>query len=322
MNILLTGGTGFIGGAFLSRTVGKLNYTLRAALRKTCPKNLMPPEIQQILVGDLAPTTDWFDAVKGCDVVVHCAARAHILHDRAADPLAEFRKINSSGTINLASQSLAAGVKRFIFLSSIGVNGNETIIPFTENDQPNPTEPYAISKLQAENGLWQLSAHSRMEIVIIRPPLVYGPNAPGNFGRLLRWVRRGLPLPLGAIHNKRSFVALDNLVDLIVTCLEHPAAANQTFLAGDGEDLSTTTLLQRVALAFGKSSRLIPVPMRVLHLIGVLLGKKTMIKSLCGSLQVDISKARRELGWTPPISVEEGLRRTVEGNNQLGGKSF
>jgi nucleoside-diphosphate-sugar epimerase len=203
-------------------------------------------------------------------------------------------------------------VKRFLFISSIGVNGNINTRPFTEDDEPNPAEPYALSKWEAEQGLWEIQRETGMEVVIIRPPLVYGPNAPGNFGSLMRWVEKGLPLPLGAIDNQRSLVALDNLVDLIITCIDHPAAANQVFLAGDGEDLSTTELLRGVARAMGKSAHLIPVPPSLLMLGATLLGKKAVAQRLLGSLQVDISKARRLLGWQPPVSVEEGLRRCFD----------
>jgi len=231
------------------------------------------------------------------------------MKDEVADPLAEYRRVNVDGALNLARQAATAGVKRFIFISSIGVNGNINTRPFTEGDTPNPAELYAQSKWEAEQGLWEIQRETGMELVIIRPPLVYGPNAPGNFGSLMRWVEKGVPLPLGAIHNQRSLVALDNLVDLIIACIDHPAAANQVFLAGDGQDLSTTELLRGVARAMGKSSRLIPVPSSLLMLGATLLGKKAVAQRLLGSLRVDISKARNVLGWEPPISVEEGLRR-------------
>ncbi len=231
------------------------------------------------------------------------------MKDEVADPLHEFRKVNVDGTLALARQAAAAGLSRFIFISSIGVNGNINTRPFTENDNPGPAEPYAQSKWEAEQGLWEIQRETGIDIVIIRPPLVYGPEAPGNFGSLVRWVERRMPLPLGAIHNQRSLVALDNLVDLIITCIDHPAASNQVFLAGDGQDLSTTELLRGVAKAMGKPSRLIPVPATLLMQGATLLGKKPVAQRLLGSLQVDISKARSLLGWEPPVSVEEGLRR-------------
>jgi UDP-glucose 4-epimerase len=237
------------------------------------------------------------------------------MHDKAADPLTEFRKVNVEGTLNLARQAAEAGVRRFIYISSIKVNGEQTFLGqlFTEDDLPAPLDPYSISKYEAEEGLRKLAQQTGMEIVIIRPPLVYGPGVKANFLAMMRWLRKGVPLPLGAIHNQRSFVALDNLVDLIVTCIDHPAAANQTFLVSDGEDLSITGLLRRMGLALGRPARLIPVPVFLLTAGAALVGRRDMAQRLCGSLQVDISKAQTLLGWKPPISVDEGLHRTAQG---------
>tara|TARA_Y100000758_G_scaffold276990_1_gene222126 strand:- start:2396 stop:3109 length:714 start_codon:yes stop_codon:yes gene_type:complete len=234
------------------------------------------------------------------------------MKDEMADPLAEYRRVNVDGTLNLARQAAAAGVKRFVFISSIGVNGNVNTHPFTADDLPNPAEHYALSKWEAEQGLWQMQQETGMEVVIIRPPLVYGPGAPGNFGSLVRWVERGVPLPLGAVHNSRALVGIDNLVDLIVRCIDHPSAANQVFLAGDGEDLSTTGLLRGVAKAMGKRGILLPVPAGLLLFGATLLGRKAMAQRLLGSLQVDISKTCELLDWQPPYTVEEGLRRCFE----------
>jgi nucleoside-diphosphate-sugar epimerase len=233
------------------------------------------------------------------------------MKDEVADPLAEYRRVNVDGTLNLARQAAAAGVKRFIFISSINVNGEQTspFKPFTADDLVSPNDVTGISKWEAEQGLQQLAAETGMELVIIRPPLVYGPGVKGNFASMIKLVAKGLPLPLGAIHNQRSLVAVDNLVDLIITCIDHPAAANQVFLAGDGQDMSTTELLRGVARAMGKPSRLIPVPASLLMLGATVLGKKAMAQRLLGSLQVDISKARNLLGWEPPVSVDEGLKR-------------
>lgn len=309
LKVLVTGATGFVGGAIVRRLLADGRHLPVAAVRSQ--RASLPDGIKVFQVGDLLTDSDWTDALAGVEVVIHAAARAHVMRDTAADPLAGFRRVNVEGMLNLASQAVVTGVRRFVFISSIGVNGNYNSSPFTELDTPHPVEPYAISKYEAEQRLLQLVEDCGMEVVIIRPPLVYGPNAPGNFGRLMRVVRKGIPLPLGAVCNKRSLVALDNLVDLIVTCLDHPAAANQVFLAGDGEDLSTTELLRRMGQALGKPARLIPVPAGLLMAVATLLGKRAVAQRLLGSLQVDISKARTLLGWTPPVSVDEGLRRTA-----------
>ncbi|MDR3631866.1 MAG: SDR family oxidoreductase [Desulfocapsaceae bacterium] len=311
MNILVTGGTGFIGRALLAGLLEKKAFAVRTAVRRA-PEGL-PAGVGSCRIDGLGPGTDWREAVQACQVVVHCAARVHVMEERAADPLQEFRRVNVQGTLRLARQAAEAGVGRFVFISSIKVNGEETPLdrPFTEDDRPAPEDPYGISKYEAEEGLRRLAAKTGMEVVIIRPPLVYGPGVKGNFQRLIRWVDWGLPLPLGAVQNKRSFVGLDNLADLTMTCIDHPAAGGQTFLAGDGEDLSTPELLRRVALALGKPARLLPVPQAFLQGMAALLGRRAMVKRLCGSLRVDIGKARSLLGWRPPLSVDEGLRRMV-----------
>ena len=309
--VLLTGATGFVGKALIQRLLADGLYSLVAVSRRQ--KVDLPLDVELVLGADIAQETDWSSILKCVDVVVHLAARAHVINDKATDPLILFRRINTEGTLTLARQAVAAGVRRFVFISSIGVNGNRNTRPFTELDMPRPVEPYAMSKLEAEQGLRQLATETDMEVVIIRPPLVYGPNAPGNFGSLMRWVNKGLPLPLGAIHNRRSLVALDNLVDFIVTCIDHPAAANQTFLVADGEDISTTELLSRMAIALGRPSLLLPVPQNILKACLKIIGRGEMARRLCGSLQVDIAKSRTLLGWKPPIGVDEGLRRTAQG---------
>lgn len=273
-------------------------------------------EVSDLLAGDAADArrADLRTALGGADVVIHAAARAHVLQERAADPLAEYRRVNVDGTLALARAAAEAGVRRFVFVSSIKVNGERTAPgrAFRADDAPAPGDAYGVSKWEAEQGLCALARETGMEVVVVRPPLVYGPGAKGNFAALVRRVARGVPLPLGAVrHNRRSLVGLDNLVDLIVTCLDHPGAANQVFLAADGEDLSTADLLQRVARAMGRPARLLPVPVWVLQAAAASLGKRAVAQRLLGSLQVDGSKARELLGWAPPVSVDEGLKRSV-----------
>jgi len=305
MKVLLTGATGFIGKSVLKQLCN--DHSVAVAVRSSkigfrCPV---------YNVGEIDGWNDWSFALHGQEVAIHLAGRAHIQKDEVADPITEYRRTNVDGTLNLARQAADAGIKRFIFISSIKVNGerNSLDAPFLAQDIPAPEDAYGQSKWEAEMGLLNIGSATGMEIVIIRPPLVYGFGVKGNFASLIKIVQKGLPLPLGLINNKRSLVALDNLVDLIVTCITHPAAANQVFLAGDDDDLSTTKLLRGVAKAAGVPSRLIPVPASVLMFVASLLGKKTLAQKLLGSLQVDISKTRDLLGWTPPLSVEEGLRR-------------
>ncbi|MBL1320401.1 MAG: SDR family oxidoreductase [Methylophaga sp.] len=304
--ILLTGATGFIGQALAHELLSQ-GYGLVAAVRQQSDK--LSEEITQIIVGDINASTDWTEALHNVDMVIHLAARAHILNDYSDDALAEYRKVNVEGTLALARQAEMLGINRFIFLSSIGVNGNKSQSPFTEKDSADPQEFYAQSKLEAEQGLWRLEADTSLSVVIIRPPLVYGSSPPGNFKTLLRWVQMGIPLPLGAIDNQRSFVALDNLVSFIIHCIDHPKAANEIFLISDGEDVSTTELLQKVAEAFGKKVFLLPVPLELMRFFAKLLGKEDVAERLFGSLQVDSSKARDLLGWKPVITMDEQLKK-------------
>lgn len=314
MHLLVTGASGFVGRALVEHFSALSGYQVRAAVRNPARLAAAPANVALTTVGELAPHTDWQMALAQVDAVIHCAARVHVMNEREADPLAEFRRVNVEGTLNLARQALAAGVKRFVFVSSVKVNGEQTPTgqPFRADDKPRPMDPYGISKLEAEQGLLALEEQGGMEIVIVRPVLVYGPGVKANFLSMLRWLDKGLPLPLGGITgNRRSIVALDNLVDLIAVCLTHPEAAGQIFLASDGEDLSTTALLRRVAQALGKRPLLLPAPAPLLTLAARLLGKPGVAQRLCGSLQVDIEKNRRLLNWTPPVKVDEALRKTV-----------
>jgi nucleoside-diphosphate-sugar epimerase len=312
MKILVSGASGFIGKP-LCTELSRQGHSVRAALRLSRIDNPPVENADTVSIGTIDGETDWTKAVAGIKTVIHLAARVHVMKDNAADPLTELHKVNVEGTWNLARQAAEAGVQRFIFISSIKVNGERTPLgqPYTAEDPPKPIDPYGISKLEAEDALWRLADETGMELVIIRPPLIYGPGVKGNFRSMMSILCKGIPLPLGAIHNKRSFVALENLIDLIITCIDHPAAANQVFLAGDGDDLSTTELLQRLGIALGKPANLFPLPVWLLKAGAKLLGKSDMAQRLCDSLQTDISKAGDLLGWHPPVRVDDALKKTA-----------
>lgn len=309
--ILLTGATGFVGSAVLQRIVADQHCDLTVAVRKSIA---VADAVRVVQVADLTVQTDWSEALQGVDVVIHAAARVHVMNETSTDPLAEFRKVNVDGTLALARQAVALGVKRFVFVSSIKVNGEgtESGAPYTADMPAQPSDPYGVSKYEAEQALLALAQDTGLEVVIVRPVLVYGPGVKANFQSMMKWVSRGVPLPLGAIHNKRSLVALDNLVDLILTCVEHPAAVNQVFLASDGNDLSTTQMLQQLGVALDKPARLLPIPMSWLNAAFTLLGKASFSQRLCGSLQVDITKNQQLLGWIPPIAVKDAMRKTAQ----------
>lgn len=311
-HVLVTGGNGFMGGALLKR-LHERGWPAVGVSRKNS-------YIDGVLRGpSLDVDADWRPLLHGKHIVIHTAASVHTTHDSVADPLTVFREVNVAGTVRLARQSAESGVHRFIFISSIKVNGEVTkpAQPFMADDVPAPADPYGISKTEAEAALLHLATETGMDIVIIRPPLVYGPGVGANFLRMMRWLKCGVPLPLGAIqHNSRTLVGLDNLIDLIITCMEHPAAANQVFLAGDGVDISTTDLLYRLTKAMGIPARLIPVPVWMLETGATLLGKRMVAQRLCGNLQVDISKTRRMLGWEPRVDMDDELKRTADWYNK------
>ncbi len=314
MNVFITGSTGFLGNQLVKQLLLQDVRFVAALLAEKDIARLPSSEMELVIVPPLSESANYLAALNNVDVLVHLAARVHVMHDKAADPLVEFRRVNVQGTLNLARQAALAGVGRFVFVSSIKVNGESTVLghPFSAADEPNPQDPYGISKHEAEQGLWELALSTGMEVVIIRPPLVYGPGVKANFASMMSCLAKGIPLPFGAVHNKRSFVALDNLVDLIVTCLDHPAAANQTFLVSDGEDLSTTELLLRMGRALDKPARLVPLPVSVMQFVAKMLGKNDVAQRLFGSLQVDSSKARDLLGWKPVVTVDEALRKTAD----------
>ena len=309
--ILVTGASGFVGRALFQRLVTERDYTVIGTFRG--PQSGAPSGAECVPVGDLAPDTDWRRALRGVEAVVHTAARVHIMHDRNANPLAEFRRVNTEGTLALARQAANAGVRRFVFVSSIKVNGEQTSegAPYRAGDTPHPVDPYGVSKHEAERGLRILADQTRMAIVIVRPVLVYGPGVKGNFRTMMRWIERGVPLPLERTANRRSLLALDNLSDLLMRCLEHPAAAGQTFLASDGEDLSTSELIRRLAHAMGRRPRLFPLAPELVLMAGRLVGRGAEVARLLASLQVDIQHTRETLEWTPPVSVDQALARTV-----------
>ena len=302
--ILVTGAAGFIGTALGAR--------LRA--EQACVAGLSRlPAPHCTAVGTMDTTGDWSDWLRGVDTVVHLAGRAHVMRETASDPLQAYRRVNVDLTLHLARQAVAHGVRRFVFLSSIKVNGEATRPgrPFRAGDPPAPVGPYAVSRREAEDALLALAARTSLEVVVIRPPLVYGPGVRANFRTLMNALARGVPLPLGAIDNRRTLVGLDNLVDLIVAAIRPPQAANRILFAGDGEDLSTQALVRRLAGAMQVRARLVPVPVPLLRLAGRLGGRGEAVRRLCDNLEVDLSDTCRVLGWTPPVSIDEGLRRAA-----------
>ncbi|NQX96591.1 MAG: SDR family oxidoreductase [Flavobacteriales bacterium] len=321
--LLITGASGFL-GISLSEHLIKSSIPFVAAYRNA-PANQTVEH--KYIIHSLDANTQWENGLIDITCVIHCAARAHIMNDEKIDPLAEYRSVNSAGTLNLARQAAQAGVKRFIFISSIKVNGENTSDsqPFTAADDLNPLDPYGVSKSEAEVQLLKLASETGMEVVIIRPPLIYGPGVKANFASLMNLVSKGLPLPFGCItKNKRSLVSVKNLVDLIITCIDHPKAANQVFLVSDDHDISTASMVKEMSIALGKPNRMLPLPLWCYHLVGKLCDKKDIVNRLLGSLQVDISHTKKTLDWTPSQTIEEGFKETAEAflNNKKINKVF
>lgn len=314
--VLITGASGFVGRSLCAKMLGR-EYRVRAAIRSP---NQLPAGVERVTVGAVDGGTDWTDALRGVDTVIHLAARVHVMKDTSTDPLAEFLKVNLHGTENLARQAVRAGVKRLVYVSSIKVNGEETRDgkKYSATDLPAPQDPYGVSKYAAEQALHQVAGETGLEIVIVRPPLVYGPGVKGNFVQMLDAVSRRIPLPFASVHNHRSLVYVGNLADALMSCATHPAAAGQTYLVCDGEDISTPDLLRQLATAMGVPSRVFPCPPSLLWLVGKLTGKSQQLERLLGSLQVDGDKIRRDLSWAPPYSLRQGLQITAEWHQANG----
>ncbi|MDH4234480.1 MAG: SDR family oxidoreductase [Gallionella sp.] len=310
MKVLVTGATGFVGGALVRRLLADGRHLPIAAVRSQ--RASLPDGIEVFQVGGLLTDYDWNDALAGVEVVIHLAARVHVMKDVAIDPLDEFRRVNVAGAEHLARSAAASGVKRLVYVSSIGVNGLQTARDqsYSETDKPNPHNAYAISKWEAEQNLSCVSEETGLEVVILRPPLVYGVAAPGNFAQMLKVLGAGIPLPLALVHNQRSLVYVENLVDALILCVTHPTAAGQTYLVSDGEDVSTPDLLRLLGAAMGHPARLFPCPPALLKLAGLLTGRAEQVERLLGSLRVDSGKIRRDLNWKPPYTLWQGLQNT------------
>jgi nucleoside-diphosphate-sugar epimerase len=317
MNLLITGANGFVGLLLCHRAIAHPAIsTIYAAVRSTAAAQTLPQNVQPIQIQDLTDLTHTLNLLYQVEVIVHLAARVHQLSDPFPDA---YKTINTDATLALARAAAQAGVRRFVYLSSIKVNGEGKLQPpapghytYSDTDFPQPIDPYGLSKWQAEQGLWQIAQATGLEVVILRPPLVYGPGVKANFQQLLRIIHKGILLPLGAIQNRRSLVYVENLADAIITATLHPAAINQTFLVSDGEDLSTPQLIQRLASCLGHSAPLLPIPPALIQTVGQLTGKTDTVSRLLGSLSVDSSKIRQTLNWQPPYTLDQGLQATAD----------
>jgi nucleoside-diphosphate-sugar epimerase len=309
-HILVTGANGFVGNAFCRRILNE-GWKVRGVIRAASSKALLPPEIETVTINSIGPSTEWEAALEDIDTVVHLAARVHIRDDNPVDSIVDYRRINVAGTSRLAQMAVSKKIRRFVYISSIKVNGEGKSTPYTAQDRPAPVDPYGLSKLEAEQELISLADKSGLDLVILRPPLAYGPGVKANFLQLIKLIDRGIPLPLARVANCRSFIFLGNLVDALMACAVHPGAAGKTFLLSDGFDISTPELIQKISSALGKSSRLFPFPPDYLRFLGRIIGKHRTVNRLLDSLIVDMSKIQSELDWNPPFSMEEGLQETV-----------
>tara|TARA_E500000178_G_C16863777_1_gene681017 strand:- start:12 stop:959 length:948 start_codon:yes stop_codon:yes gene_type:complete len=311
--ILVTGASGFIGNNLCNKLI-ELNFNVRGAVR-TLDSLTVDYNFNAVTVGEIGANTNWKNALKDIDCIINCAGKAHLINKKNNANL--YHLINTEGTKNLAEQAVKAGVKRLILLSSVKVNGESTDQitkhKFSHKNLSNPQDPYAISKLEAEKVLWKISLRTGLEVVVVRLPLVYGNGAKGNLARLIKLVKLGIPLPLGMIDNQRSMIGIDNLVDLLIHCIDHPEASGKTFLTSDGEDISTPELIKLIASSMGKKANLFPLPIFILKFLGTIFGKSEEINRLTGSLRIDNNYTKEILNWTPPVSVEEGIRRMVQG---------
>jgi len=310
MKILITGAHGFIGKALMKHLVS-LNYQIIGAIRLSKHAERLPVEVTPLIIPSIGAETNWSVALRGIDTIIHLAGRAHVMKEKASEPLISFRNINTFGTERLAKAAAFEGVKRLIFISTIKVNGEDSTTSYTEKDSPNPQDPYAISKWEAEQILRDVSAETGMETIIIRPPLVYGPAVRANFLRMLHLVDYGIPLPFARINNHRSLIYIGNLVDAIAMCINHPNAGNQTFLVSDQDDVSTPDLIRLISSAMDKPNRLFSFPPNILSLFATMIGKKNLYDRLCGSLAVDASTISKKLSWQPPFSLNDGIAHTV-----------
>jgi len=321
--VLVTGATGFV-GHFLCRRLLSAGITVRGTLLSHENPASLVDGVEPVTVGLLAADTLWSHAVAGVDTIIHLAARVHIMDDSAADPLTEFRRVNVEGSVQLAREAAKSGVKRFVFISSIKVNGEESATPYAPDSPPNPSDPYGSSKWEAELALRKIEAETGLELVIIRPTLVYGPGVKANFLNLMKLIAKGIPLPLASINNSRSLIYVGNLADALATCAKHPSAAGQTYLVSDGEDVSSPELIRRTAKALGVQARLFSVLPVLMRVAAKMTGKTAAVNRLLGTLTVDNSKICNELGWKPPFTMEDGLRVTAAwfmSNSALSGKN-